>query len=84
MMFGQPLLECPRAKIRTGSAADQKHRAVTVYPYAFFCASGCRVLSEFVCQMVAAEQRGRYLPVRGGRLGEQPLHVLGMELAKAA
>jgi hypothetical protein len=46
--------------------------------------SGCRVLSDFVCQMVPAEQRGRDLRVRGGRPGEQSLPVLGMEVGKPA
>jgi hypothetical protein len=42
--------------------------------------SGSRVLSDFVCQMVPAEQRGRDLRVRGGPPGEQSLPVLGMEV----
>jgi hypothetical protein len=41
---------------------------------------GCRVLSDFVCQMGPAKQRGRDLRVRGGRPREQSLPVLGMEV----
>src|SRR5262249_30744198 len=44
--------------------------------------SRCGVLSDFVCQMVSAEQRGSDLRVRGGRPGEQSLPVLGMEVGK--
>ena len=43
---------------------------------------GAVSLSNFVCQMVSAEQRGRDLRVRGGRPGKQSLPILGMEVGK--